>query len=136
MKLAVLMDSLPTIKPYKDSTVAMLKSAQEMGWSCSFFTLEDLFCREGKPYAKIFEITVHEGKGDWATTKLIGDTPLKNFDIVLMRKDPPFDMEYIYATYALELAEREGVLVANKPQSLRDSNEKLFLKRKNTKKHL
>ena len=127
MKLAILMDDLSVIKPLKDSTVAMIKSAETLGWSCVYFTLNDLFCRNGRAYANVQSITVNEGKStDWAHVSALGEQPLSAFDILLMRKDPPFDMEYIYATYALELAAREGVLVANKPQSLRDANEKMF----------
>jgi len=127
MKLGILMDPPETLKPYKDSTVAMIESATRMGWSCAYFTLKDLFCREGKPYARISTIKIRDRMAsDWAEIKSLGDQPLTTFDIILMRKDPPFDLEYIYATYALELAERDGVLVANKPQSLRDANEKFF----------
>ncbi len=127
MKLAVLMDPLHVLKPYKDSTVAMLKSAQSLGWACSYFTLTDLFCSEGCAYANVTALTIKdETKADWVDVTPMGVKPLSAFDIILMRKDPPFDMEYIYATYALELAEREGVIVANKPQSLRDANEKFF----------
>ena len=127
MKIAILMDPLHTLKPYKDSTVAMIKSAQALGWSCAYFTQSDLFCREGHAYASMHALTVRdEMKADWADVTPMGDQPLTAFDISLMRKDPPFDMEYIYATYALELAEKEGVLIANRPQSLRDANEKFF----------
>ncbi len=127
MKLAILMDPLHTLKPYKDSTVAMIKSAQILGWSCAYFTQSDLFCRQGHAYANMHALTVHDKTtDDWADVTQLGEQPLTAFDIILMRKDPPFDMEYIYATYALELAEKEGVLIANKPQSLRDANEKFF----------
>jgi glutathione synthase len=127
MKLAVLMDPLHLIKPGKDSTIAMIKSAQTMGWNCSYFTQHDLFCQAGKAYAHVSSIVIGEETSlNWAQTSASVVMPLTEFDIILMRKDPPFDMEYIYATYALELAEREGVLVANKPQSLRDANEKMF----------
>lgn len=127
MKLAILMDPLRGLKPHKDSTVAMIKAAHGLGWECAYFTLADLFCKEGKAYANLSSIQVtNETQADWAKTKLLGEQPLAGFDIILMRKDPPFDMEYIYATYALELAEREGVFVSNKPQSLRDANEKFF----------
>ncbi|WP_028388137.1 glutathione synthase [Legionella fairfieldensis] len=127
MKLAVLMDPLHKIKAYKDSTVAMIKAAQTMGWSSVYFTQQDLYCRQGHAYAQVTDIKVGDETTDhWATTKVLGEKPLSAFDIILMRKDPPFDIEYIYTTYALELAEREGVLVANKPQSLRDANEKFF----------
>jgi glutathione synthase len=127
MKMAVLMDSPQDIKPYKDSTVAMLKSAQEMGWACSYFTQHDLVCRDGAAFATVSSISINDVHGsDWYNAKSLGEVPLSEFDIILMRKDPPFDMEYIYSTYALELAEKAGVLVANKPQSLRDANEKFF----------
>jgi glutathione synthase len=127
MKLAILMDPLENIKPYKDSTVAMIKSAQAMAWDCVFFTQNDLYCRQGQAYAKVSSITVqNEQKGHWAKVKSLGEQALADFDILLMRKDPPFDMEYIYSSYALDLVEKNGVLVANKPQSLRDANEKFF----------
>ncbi|CAM2950490.1 glutathione synthase [Legionella worsleiensis] len=127
MKLAVLMDPIDRLHPYKDTTVAMIASAQAMGWSCVYFTQEDLFCRLGRSYACVHEISLGDlHSPHWAKTKDLGEQALSDFDIILMRKDPPFDMEYIYSTYALDLAERDGVLVANKPQSLRDANEKFF----------
>ena len=127
MKLGILMDSPHVLAAYKDSTVAMIESADKMGWDCAYFTPTDLYCREGRPYARTTSIKVRDRmKADWADLNALGEQPLSDFDIILMRKDPPFDLEYIYATYALELAEREGVLVANKPQSLRDANEKFF----------
>ncbi|KTC85995.1 MULTISPECIES: glutathione synthase [Legionella] len=127
MKLAVLMDPVHKLKAYKDSTVAMLKSAQALGWSCVYFTQDDLYCRQGHAYARVFSIKIgDENASQWAEIKEQGEQALNEFDILLMRKDPPFDMEYIYSTYALQLAERDGVLVANKPSSLRDANEKFF----------
>lgn len=127
MKLAVLLDPLHTLKPYKDTTIAMIKRALEMGWSCVYFTQKDLFCSEGRVQARMFDLQiVDEYSKNWATVHDLGEQALSDFDIVLMRKDPPFNTEYIYTTYLLELAEREGVLVANKPQSLRDANEKFF----------
>ncbi|HAT6935574.1 TPA: glutathione synthase [Legionella pneumophila] len=127
MKLAVLIDPLDQIKPYKDSTVAMIKSARELGWSCAYFTQNELYCSDGSAYARVHEIHIGDIQSlSWVKTRDLGSKPLREFDVILMRKDPPFDMEYIYATYALDLAEQEGVLVANKPQSLRDANEKFF----------
>ncbi|KTD48638.1 glutathione synthetase [Legionella rubrilucens] len=128
MKLAVVMDAPHLLKPYKDTTVGMIRSAQQLGWSCVYFTLKDLICREGQAFARVSSIQVADDdtKPDWAIVTPLGEKPLAEFDVILMRKDPPFDMEYIYATYALELAEKTGVLVANKPQSLRDANEKFF----------
>lgn len=128
MKLAVLMDPLHHLKPYKDTTVAMLKSAQDRGWSCHYFTPEDGFCRDGQAWARMSSIRIEDDltQVHWAEVKGLGDQALAEFDIILMRQDPPFNTEYIYNTYLLELAERAGVLVANKPQSLRDANEKFF----------
>lgn len=127
MKIAVMMDPLHKIKAYKDSTVAMIKSAQVKGWACDYFTQDDLYCRQGHAYACVSNIKIaDETSEQWAEVSSQVEKPLSEFDIILMRKDPPFDMEYIYATYALELAERDGVLIANKPQSLRDANEKFF----------
>lgn len=127
MKVAVLMDPPEQLKPYKDTTLAMMKRAKEMGWSCVYFTQPDLYCREGKAYARVYDLAIgDEHSPDWASISDLGEKPLTDFDLILMRKDPPFTMEYIYSTYALELAENQGVLVANKPQSLRDANEKFF----------
>lgn len=127
MKIAFLMDPLHTLKPYKDSTVAMIKSAQEMGWDCCYFTPVDMYCADGQAYANLQRIIIREEmQDDWAEVKTLGEKPLTDFDIILMRKDPPFDLEYIYATYALELIARAGVVVANNPQSLRDANEKFY----------
>lgn len=127
MKLAVLLDPLHVLKPYKDTSVAMIKRAQEFGWTCVYFTQDDLFASEGRAYARVYSIEIgDEHSSDWAKTQDLGEQALADFDIILMRKDPPFNTEYIYTTYLLELAEREGVLVANKPQSLRDANEKFF----------
>lgn len=127
MKIAVLMDPLNKLKPYKDSSVAMIKSANALGWECSYFTQKDLYCRKGKAFARVSSINIGDvHSSQWAEIGAAREQPLTYFDIILMRKDPPFDMEYIYSTYALELAEREGVLIANKPQSLRDANEKFF----------
>jgi glutathione synthase len=127
MKLGILMDPLHKLKPYKDSTVAMIKSAQSLGWSCEYFTPQDVYCEDGQAYAQRSSIVIQdETKHDWAQVKALGTVPLAEFDIILMRKDPPFDMQYIYSTYALDLAVQAGVLVANNPQSLRDANEKFF----------
>jgi glutathione synthase len=127
MKFAVLIDPIEQLQAYKDSTIAMIKRAQERGWACYYFTPNDIACRAGQAYAYVSSIHIGDVTAPrWATTKSLGEWPLSDFDIILMRKDPPFDLEYIYHTYALELASRRGVLVANRPQSLRDANEKFF----------
>ncbi|MFY7697758.1 MAG: glutathione synthase [Legionella sp.] len=131
MQIAIMMDPLQALYPQKDSTIAMIDSAQSMGWFCSYFTQHDLFCEGGVAYADMTAIKLSPdyllAKGEWAKTTHLGMKPLNEFDIILMRKDPPFNLEYVVATYALELAERDGVLVANRPQSLRDANEKFFI---------
>lgn len=127
MRLAIFMDPLHTLKPNKDTTVLMIQRACALGWSCFYFTQNDVFCQDGRSFARVSSIVVEdEMQTTWAKTTELGVMPLNAFDIILMRKDPPFDMEYIYATYALDLAQKEGVLVANNPQSLRDANEKFF----------
>lgn len=127
MKLAFLMDSPQYLKPYKDTTIGMMKKACEMGWDCVWFTPLDLFCKDGQAFANTHRLRIKdEYQPDWFESTNEGEQPLTAFDIVLMRKDPPFDMEYIYATYALDLAEKAGVLIANSPQGLRLANEKFF----------
>ncbi len=106
--LGVVMDPIDQIKVSKDSTFAILLAAQARGWALWYMELNDLYLYNGVPKASA------------------QDTALDNCHIILMRKDPPFDLEYIIATYLLEQAEKAGVLVINKPQSLRDANEKLF----------
>jgi glutathione synthase len=126
MKLAVLMNPLSTLTPATDTSLAFLRRAKALQWSCCYFTPDDLFCREGVAYSQVYSI---EGLGDSPEVLHSADQgvqPLSTFDIILMRLDPPFNMEYIYTTYALDLAEQAGVLVANKPQSLRDVSEKYF----------
>lgn len=127
MKFAVLLDPLHHLQPYKDTTLAIVKRAQEMGWECIYFTQNDLFSAHGKSYAHCYHLHVNDLTTEhWASVTDLGEKPLADFDIIFMRKDPPFNTEYIYTTYLLELAEKEGVLIVNKPQSLRDANEKFF----------
>jgi glutathione synthase len=125
LKLGVVMDPISTIKIKKDSTFAMLLAAQTRGWQLSYMELNDLSVIDGTAMANMRPLTVADDPAAWFE---LGDStyePLGDLDVILMRKDPPFDMEYIYATYMLELAEQQGVLVVNKPQTLRDANEKL-----------
>ena len=127
MKLAVLMDPVTSLKCEKDTTLAMIKSALDLGWECVYFTQNDLVCRDGQTFAVVSSLKFNEKRPDLAPqATILDERPLDQFDLILMRRDPPFDLEYIYSTYALELVERTGVLVANKPQSLRDANEKWF----------
>jgi len=126
VKLGVVMDPIGAINPKKDSTFAMLLAAQRRGWSISYMELGDLLLRDGRAIAWSRELTVQDNPTDWYRFGTRGLQPLADLDLILMRKDPPVDTEYLYATQILEVAEAQGVLVANKPQSLRDANEKLY----------
>lgn len=120
------MDSLSKIKPYKDSTVSSMIEAQKRGHELFYISLNDLFCENGQVLATIQEIKIDEALDPWFSLGLSNTLPLNQLNLVLMRKDPPFDMEYLYATYLLELAEKQGAFVLNRPHGLRNSNEKLF----------
>src|SRR3990172_3901333 len=127
MKLGVIMDPITGIKIHKDSTFAMLLAAQKRNWEILYMELPDLYLRDDRPYARMRELTVRDNKYDWFSYTGEQTLPLDQLDIILMRKDPPFNMEYIYTTHLLDHAERAGVLVVNRPGSLRDANEKLFI---------
>ena len=124
--LAVLMDDISSIKPIKDSSFAMMLEAQKRGWEIFTFDTPDMFYEDGIVFANVRKTLVRDSEQDWYECEDIEALPLNSIDIVFMRKDPPFDMDYIYATYLLEQAENSGTLVVNKPSSLRDANEKLF----------
>jgi len=124
--LAVLMDDISSIKPIKDSSFAMMLEAQKRGWKIYTFDSPDMFYESGKVFANARKTLVRDSEYDWYECEDEEALPLNKTDVVFMRKDPPFDMDYIYATYLLEQAENSGVLVVNKPSSLRDANEKLF----------
>jgi glutathione synthase len=120
------MDPISAINIKKDSSFAMLLAAQARGWTLYYMEQADLFLSEGKVSADMRPLSVKEDPENWYS---LGDTQtqqLAALDVILMRKDPPFDMEYIYSTYLLEQAQKVGVLIINNPQSLRDANEKLF----------
>ncbi|MDB4038395.1 glutathione synthase [Candidatus Thioglobus sp.] len=124
--LAVLMDDISSIKPIKDSSFAMMLEAQKRGWDIYTFDSSDMFYGDGKVIANARKTFVKDSEHEWYKCEATEELQLTNIDVVFMRKDPPFDMDYIYATYLLEQAEDSGVLVVNKPSSLRDANEKLF----------
>jgi len=124
--VGVVMDHIATIKPYKDSTFAMLLEAQARGYLLRHITLDGLFMQDDTPMATCHPLTVEDKTDAWYTLGDAQTLPLTQMDVILMRKDPPFDMEYIYATYFLEHAHQRGVLVVNHPQALRDANEKLY----------
>jgi glutathione synthase len=128
-KLAVVMDPIQSIDYKKDTTLAMLWAAQDAGFELFYLELPDLLLRSGKPYGLMRALQVYREPARWFTLQEATEQSLSSMDVILMRKDPPFDMDYIYATYLLELAAAAGVLVANRPDSLRDCNEKLFAAR-------
>ncbi|MCG8434450.1 MAG: glutathione synthase [Gammaproteobacteria bacterium] len=127
LKIGVVMDPIGHIFPKKDSTLAMMLEAQARGYTLSYMELGDLYVVDGQPRATASGLTVRDDPNDWYELGESADIALKTLDVILMRKDPPFDMEYVYATYTLELAEREGTLVVNQSASLRDVNEKAFI---------
>lgn len=127
MKIAFLADPLAGFKTYKDSTFAMMREAARRGHEIYAFEQSDMALEESIVSANIAHITLTGDPHDWfvATPKV--ETRLSEFDAILQRKDPPFDMEYVYATYLLELAEKQGARVFNKPSAIRDHNEKLAI---------
>lgn len=125
-KLGVVMDPIGSINYKKDTTLALLWAAQERGWALFYIEPSGLFLDGCTPMARGRPLAVHRDPGRWYDLEDETETVLSELDVILMRKDPPFDLEYIYATYLLERAEQHGTLVVNRCQSLRDCNEKLF----------
>jgi len=124
--LAVLMDPLENINPKKDSTLAMMLAAQSKGWTVYFLQQSDLFIQDGEVQANFHQLVLNNALEDWFEIVANHTAPLATMNAVLMRKEPPFDMEFIYTTYLLEMAEKEGVVILNRPGSIRDCNEKLY----------
>jgi len=125
-KLGIVMDPIEAIKPWKDSSLAMMLEAQARGWQIFYFELGDIFLDNGIAMGQFKTLTLYDDNEHWFDYGDAGRCRLSELDAILMRKDPPFNLEYIYCTYILEQAEESGVLVVNKPASLRDCNEKLF----------
>ncbi len=126
IKLGIVMDSIADIKISKDSSFAMLLAAQSRGWELYYMELKDLYLEQGVVKASMKELVVEENIDGWYKLSESEDLELSSLNVILMRKDPPFDQEFLYATHLLERAEHDGVLVVNRQQSLRDCNEKLF----------
>ncbi|MCS6209893.1 glutathione synthase [Shewanella baltica] len=126
IKLGIVMDPISEINIKKDSSFAMLMAAQDRGYQLFYMEMADLAMVNGVAMANMRPLTVINDASKWYELGESQDTPMSELDVILMRKDPPFDTEFIYATYMLERAEEQGVLIVNKPQSLRDANEKLF----------
>ncbi len=124
--LAVIMDPLSGINPKKDSTLAMMLAADRAGWEIHCIEMGDMWLRDSISYAKSNLVKVFDDLDHWYEIKDTQTIALADIDCLLMRKDPPFNMEYIYCTYLLQLASDAGALVVNNPQALRDANEKLF----------
>jgi glutathione synthase len=125
-RLGVVMDPIGAINYLKDSTLAMLLAAQARGFALSYLEQRDLSLRDGVALGRMRPLTVRANPADWFTLGAARVEPLSALSCLLMRKDPPFDTEYIYSTYILERAEEAGVLLVNRPQGLRDMNEKVY----------
>lgn len=127
MKLAVVMDPIERIKPEKDGTLDLLLSAQSFGYELTRFHSEELKIIDGRPLGIGRSITVNDDVKNWFVYGTENEFCLSDFDVILMRKDPPFDMEYIYATYILDLAKMGGAKVINDPSAIRNLNEKVSI---------
>jgi len=126
-KTGVVMDPISGITTYKDSTFAMLLEAQRHGHEVWYMEPSDLSIRDGVALGHMRRLSVRDNRDDWFTLGESENRELATLGILLMRKDPPFDMDYVYTTYVLDLAEQAGVTVVNRPQALRDANEKCFI---------
>tara|TARA_B100000927_G_scaffold176787_1_gene142431 strand:+ start:47 stop:988 length:942 start_codon:yes stop_codon:yes gene_type:complete len=126
MKLGVVMDPIESINFKKDSTLAMMLEAQSKNHHIFYITTNSLFIESGIAYATTSKIQLRDDPADWFTLEEEKVMRLAELDSILMRQDPPFNSDYIYNTYVLEMAQREGVNIFNNPRSLRDCNEKVF----------
>lgn len=126
LNIGIIMDPVESIKPYKDSSLAMLLAAQRKGWKLHYILQSNLYLKDARVHADYQPIEVFDDSQHWFELQEQRTLDAAELDVVLMRVDPPFDMEYIYTTYLLEMIERNGSLIINKPSSLRDANEKLF----------
>jgi glutathione synthase len=129
MKLAFIVDPLDEFKIYKDTSFAMMREAAVRG--CELYTLqqEDIFWRKHRVAGNAARLHLTGDKAAWYRSDAAAETDLAAFDAVIMRKDPPFDMEYVYSTYLLEIAETQGARVFNRPRAIRDHNEKMAIAR-------
>jgi glutathione synthase len=126
VRLVVVMDPIAAIKPAKDSTLRILLAAQARGWELFYAELKDLWLRDGIAWGRLASLQVMDDSSSWFALGQSANSKLGEFDVILMRKDPPFDTEYIYSTYILDRAQLQGALVCNRPQGLRDMNEKVY----------
>ena len=126
LRLGVVMDPIESITPKKDSSLAMLLEAERRSAEIHYLQQGDMRLLEGRALATAARLRVRDDNHDWFTLGERAEIALGDLDVILMRKDPPFDMEYIYSSYILERAEEAGTLIVNRPQSLRDMNEKAY----------
>jgi glutathione synthase len=126
MKLGVIMDPIGSITPYKDSSLAMLLEAERRAAEIHYFEQKDVRLLSGKALGQSTLLRVRDDNDDWYTFGAKQEFALGDLDVILMRKDPPFDMEYVYTTYILDRAALDGALVVNAPQALRNMNEKAY----------
>jgi glutathione synthase len=126
VRLVVVMDPIEAINPAKDSTLAILLAAQANGWQLFYAELGDIWLRDGIAWGRLAPLKVFDDPRTWFARETRIVAKLGEYDVILMRKDPPFDTEYIYSTYILERAREQGALVCNRPQGLRDMNEKVY----------
>jgi glutathione synthase len=126
LRLVVIMDPIEAIKPAKDSTLAMLLAARRRGWQVFYAEQRHLWLRDGVAWGRLAPLEVMDHATHWFERGAAATARLGNHDVILMRKDPPFDTEYIYTTYILDRAREQGALVVNRPQGLRDINEKVY----------
>jgi glutathione synthase len=126
VRLVVVMDPIEAIKPAKDSTLAILLAAQARGWELFYAEQKDLYLRDGVAFGRLAPLKVFDDPKVWYARSDAAPGRLGDYDVILMRKDPPFDTEYIYSTYILDRAQIQGALVCNRPQGLRDMNEKVY----------
>ncbi|MET1256548.1 glutathione synthase [Aliikangiella maris] len=126
LKIAVLMDPICQINIKKDSSFAMLLEAQNRNHQLFYMEQGDLHLNHNKVCAHACNLSVENNPQQWYSLSSAQPYDITHFDVILMRKDPPFNMEFVYSTYLLQLAQENGVLVVNNPQSIRDANEKLF----------
>lgn len=126
IKIGIVMDPIESIKPYKDSSFAMMLEAQRRGWEVHYILQSGMHAEGGIVYCQTKTVQLTDDNNHWFDYLDSHQFPMGELDCVIMRKDPPFDMEYIYSTYLLELAEKQGCLVLNRPASIRGSNEKFL----------
>jgi len=127
MDYAFVLDPLPLLKAYKDTSIAMMRAVAARGHRVYSIEQPAIYWRDGATRAEVRPLELHGDDHAWYSAGDPEDRPLKDFAAVLMRKDPPFDMEYVYSTYVLECAEREGARIFNRPRAIRDYNEKMAI---------